>query len=60
VKVDWINLAQDRFQWRALCERGDKPSGSIKGGVFFDQLRECQLLKEDSAPWSKLEVVIVY
>jgi hypothetical protein len=28
--VDWIDLAQDRDQWRALCEHGDEPSGSIK------------------------------
>jgi hypothetical protein len=28
--VDWIDLAQDRDQLRALCEHGDEPSGSIK------------------------------
>jgi hypothetical protein len=27
--VDWIDLAQDRDQWRAL-EHGNEPSGSIK------------------------------
>jgi hypothetical protein len=26
---DWIELAQDRDQWRA-CEHGDEPSGSLK------------------------------
>jgi hypothetical protein len=31
--VDWIHLAQDRDQWEA-CERGNEPSGSIKGGEF--------------------------
>jgi hypothetical protein len=25
------------------------PSGSIKDGTFPDQVRDCQLLKEDSA-----------
>jgi hypothetical protein len=29
--VDWIHLAQCRDQWRVLCEKGNEPSGSIKG-----------------------------
>jgi hypothetical protein len=37
--VDWIHMSQDRDQWRALCEHGIEPSGSIKywgggGGVL--------------------------
>jgi hypothetical protein len=28
--MNWINLAQDRGQWRALCEHGNEPSSSIK------------------------------
>jgi hypothetical protein len=35
-------------------EHGNEPSGSIKGGEFFDQLNDCQLLKKDSAAWSLL------
>jgi hypothetical protein len=32
---DWIELAQDRDRWRALCEYGDEPSGSLKLlGIF--------------------------
>jgi hypothetical protein len=27
--VDWIGLAQDRDRWRASCEFGIEPSGSI-------------------------------
>jgi hypothetical protein len=29
--MDWIDLAQDRDKWRALCEQVDEPSDSIKG-----------------------------
>ena len=36
---DWIGLAQDRDRWRALCECGEEPSGSIKRGEFLDQLQ---------------------
>jgi hypothetical protein len=28
--VDWIELAQDRDQWRGSYEHGDEPSGSLK------------------------------
>jgi hypothetical protein len=28
--MDWIEFAQDRDQWRALCEHGNEPSGSLK------------------------------
>jgi hypothetical protein len=28
--MDWINLAQDREQWRGSCEHGNEPSVSIK------------------------------
>jgi len=35
------------------CECNNEPSGSIKCGAFLDWLKNCQLLKKDSAPWSK-------
>jgi hypothetical protein len=41
--MDWILLAQDRLA--GSCEHGNEPSGSIKGGTFFDLLR-------NSSPWS--------
>jgi hypothetical protein len=28
--MDWIDLAQDRNRWRAFCECGNEPPGSIK------------------------------
>jgi hypothetical protein len=28
--MDWIDLAQNRDQWRALVNTVDEPSGSIK------------------------------
>jgi hypothetical protein len=28
--MDWIDLAQDRDQWRVLYEHGNEPSGSVK------------------------------
>jgi hypothetical protein len=28
--MDWIDLAQDRYQWRGSCEHGNEPSSSIK------------------------------
>ena len=34
-------------------EYGNESSGSMKCGEFLDQLRTGQLLKKDSAPWSK-------
>jgi hypothetical protein len=42
--MDWIDLAQDRNQWRA--------PGSIKCWEVLEYLSEWQLLKNDSAPWS--------
>ena len=34
------------------CEGVNKPSASIKGGKFVDQLRKLCLLKKDSGPWT--------
>jgi hypothetical protein len=33
--ANWIQLAQDRVQWRAFCEHGNEPSGSIKKAGYF-------------------------
>jgi len=34
--VDWIHLLEDWDMWRAIVERGNKPSFSIKCGEFLD------------------------
>ena len=49
--LDWVGPGQG--QVADACEYGNEPSGSMKGGEFLDQLQTSQLLKKDSAPWSK-------
>jgi hypothetical protein len=34
--VDWMHLAQDRYQWQAHVNVLSEPSGSIKGREFLD------------------------
>jgi hypothetical protein len=49
--VDWNDLAQDMYKWRAYCESGNKYRYSMKQGEFFDYLKNCQLLTKDSVAW---------
>ena len=51
--MDWIELAQDRDSLAGNCECGSEHSGSINCGEFLDQLKTGQILKKDSALWSK-------
>jgi hypothetical protein len=51
VAVEWINLGQDRVQWRICCEHGNVSAGSIKYGGFIGKLSSYQSIR-DSAPWS--------
>jgi hypothetical protein len=37
------------------CEYFNEHLGHMKGGEFLDQLRECQLLRKSSSPWSLLK-----
>ena len=50
--LDWAGPGQR--QLADACECGNEPMGSVKCGEFLDQLQTSQLLKKDSAPWSKL------
>jgi hypothetical protein len=36
VGVDWIHLALDKDQWRALCEHANELSGFIKFWEILD------------------------
>ena len=49
--LDWAGPGQG--QVADTCECGNEPSGSVKCGEFLDWLQTSQLLKKDSAPWSK-------
>jgi hypothetical protein len=48
--VDFIDIAQDRDQWRALRENGIEPSGSIKCWEVGELPHNWLLLKTGSAP----------
>jgi hypothetical protein len=41
------------------CEHGNEPSSSIKGGEFLCWLRECLLLKKDSASLELVKLVYI-
>jgi hypothetical protein len=43
--LDWIDLAQDRDQWKALVTYGNEPSGSIKCGEVLEYLHSSRQLK---------------
>jgi hypothetical protein len=45
----WIDLAQDRDQWRTH-EHGEEPLGSITCGEVLEWLHNWQHLKKGSAP----------
>ena len=52
--LDWVDPGQRQVADAFEC--GNEPSGSVKCGEFLDQLQTSQLLKKDSAPWSKYGV----
>jgi hypothetical protein len=48
--MEWISLAQDRDQWRALVNTILKLRVPSNVGKFLSS-SAAQLLKQDSAPW---------
>jgi hypothetical protein len=50
--MDWINLAEDRDQWRALVNTRNELSGSIKCWNILEYLSAWQLLKRGSVEWN--------
>jgi hypothetical protein len=48
--VNWIDVTQDRDQWRALVNTVLKPSGIIKCWEVLQWLHNWQILKMGSAP----------
>jgi hypothetical protein len=51
--VDRIQLAQDRTEWWALVKTVMNLWVYMKDGELTGYLRDLQLLKKDSAPWSE-------
>jgi hypothetical protein len=52
VCMDWIDLAEDRDQWRGSCEHRNEHSGSINFWKFPEYLHNWRLLKKGSSIWS--------
>jgi hypothetical protein len=50
--MGWINLVQDRDQWRALVNAILNLRAPLKSWEILEQLRDCWFLKKDLAPWS--------
>ena len=52
-RIELDRAGSEQGQVAGTYDYGNETSGSIKFGEFLDQLRTGQLLKKDSAAWSK-------
>jgi hypothetical protein len=50
---DWMELAQDRDRWRALVSMVKNLGFHKMRGISWLAAKTGQVLKNDSAPWSK-------
>jgi len=50
--ADWTDLTQDTDKYRVTVNAAMEPSGSIKYREFLEQMKNYQLFRRDSAPWS--------
>ena len=53
VGMDWIELAQERYRWRELVNAVMKLRVPSNAGNILATCKPVELLKKDSAPWSK-------
>jgi len=50
--VDGTDVPQDTEKYRVTANAVMEPSGSIKYREFLEQMKNYQLFRKDSAPWS--------
>jgi len=50
--VDGNDLAQDTDKYRVTVNAVMEPSGSIKYREFLEEMKNYQLFRKDSVPWS--------
>jgi hypothetical protein len=50
--MDWIHLAGDSVQWRALMNTLNEPAFYIKCCEILKQLRDWRFIRKGSAPFS--------
>jgi hypothetical protein len=50
-RVAWINLDEDKIQWRIILSNNEQ-SDLVQNGTFIEELSYSQFLKYDSARWS--------
>jgi hypothetical protein len=50
----WTECIRDRLGTSSGLVYGNEPPGSIRIGELVDQLKDCQLVKNSSAPWNKV------